>query len=952
VDANGTRYHLLLGEADWGACADRDRPPGDRPAPTLRDLWAADPASTALAWNPARAELTLRPNLYRFTPPASHQRLRPEDRRGAARDRYGNWYWIAPSGTEILVRSDGTSATSHFWSAGDGLACPDTPGPGEFGPVAPPPQPQALSLCGLAVTADHYLAVGVRATDSPPEPAGLLVFDLHAGGPPRRFLWPAEVRFAPFDLAPRPGGGVWVLDRDHARYWATDRHFRALRDGQADVPLPAPPDGFRPVAGPAPACRTEPGFPAGIDLFAASPLAARDPVAIEGLPDGTVLVLDRDPGAPFSRVFRYRFAEQLGPPASLAAITGVLAADQADGFTLTAHDFAFVPGDGAPDSDRIDVADAAGEQAFAFRVADGGRGLVLTALADYLPMRLFGGKALVTAGGDVYYDFADRWVPLAAQRRPRYADEAELYTPLGLPGDLASPPGSPGPRPAFDGRDPGCVWHRLLIDACLPPETELLVWSRAADDARDLARAGWRPEPAPYLRGDGSELPYAPRRTADRDGTWELLFQRAVGRFLQLKLVLCGNGRATPRLRALRAYYPRFSYLTRYLPAVYREDAGSASFLDRFLANPEGTFTATEDRVAAVQVLFDPDAAPAEALPWLARWFGVALDPVWDEARRRLFLKHALQVFQFRGTVLGLELALRLALEPCADESLFDPAAPPRPRGVRVVEQFRSRRTPGVVPGDVSAGPFPAPPAARWRPNQGGLALHRRYGEFLGVAPGQPPREFPVRRPADGAAAWEQFCTRTLGFVPQARDDDADRWRDFLARRYARVAALDQAYLAGWRSFAEVPLPAALPPDGPALRDWYQFEAVALATQRAAHRFTVLLPAPRQDTPDRAEQQRRLELARRVIDLEKPAHTVFDVKFYWAYFRVGAVRLGDDSVIDRGSRSPELLPPAVLGRGFVGGSFVAPGHPQDVTDRQVLGRDRLGRGRPLEGDPA
>src|SRR5262249_58396847 len=127
-------------------------------------------------------------------------------------------------------------------------------------------------------------------------------------------------------------------------------------------------------------------------------------------------------------------------------------------------------------------------------------------------------------------------------------------------------------------------------------------------------------------------------------GTWELLLQRAKGRYLQLKLVLRGNGRSSPRLRALRAYYPRFSYSARYLPAVYREDAESASFLERYLANPEGLLTALEDRVAAAQVLFDVRSAPGELLDWLAGWFGAALDPAWDEAKRRLFLRPALGV--------------------------------------------------------------------------------------------------------------------------------------------------------------------------------------------------------------------------------------------------------------------------------------------------------------------
>jgi len=53
-------------------------------------------------------------------------------------------------------------------------------------------------MSGLAVTCDHYQIVGLT------QPKGLLIFDLHAGGPPLEFNWPDNVEFAPYDLAPAP----------------------------------------------------------------------------------------------------------------------------------------------------------------------------------------------------------------------------------------------------------------------------------------------------------------------------------------------------------------------------------------------------------------------------------------------------------------------------------------------------------------------------------------------------------------------------------------------------------------------------------------------------------------------------------------------------------------------------------------------------------------------------
>ena len=111
--------------------------------------------------------------------------------------------------------------------------------------------------------------------------------------------------------------------------------------------------------------------------------------------------------------------------------------------------------------------------------------------------------------------------------------------------------------------------------------------------------------------------------------------------------------------------------------------------------------------------------------------------------------------------------------------------------------------------------------------------------------------------------------------------------------------------------------------------DWVQFEKQLLAMARTAHRFSVLLPVYAV-TEDPYEMDRQLRLARRIVELEKPVHTVFDVRFYWALNRVGEARLGLDTLLDVGSRAPQLIPDTVLGRAYVGASFV--GGPKSPTD--------------------
>ena len=75
--------------------------------------------------------------------------------------------------------------------------------------------------------------------------------------------------------------------------------------------------------------------------------------------------------------------------------------------------------------------------------------------------------------------------------------------------------------------------------------------------------------------------------------------------------------------------------------------------------------------------------------------------------------------------------------------------------------------------------------------------------------------------------------------------------------------------------------------------------------------------------------------------LEKPAHTLFDIRFYWAMNRVGEARLGLDSQLGPSSRAPALLPAMVLGRGWLGGGFVGGPPASAPQDADTVRRQRL-----------
>jgi phage tail-like protein len=972
MNVNSARFELLLGREDWGRCRDGD---GDG-AQTLDAAWKGavaspliDPDSLLPAWEEARKEVTLRPRLIELSATPTEQPFSLDVRRAVSADRHGNVYRIGDDRATLIVYSAGSRRESTFWPAIP-ADCADEPDRWyrDFQPLEIATSSGQDVFQALAVTDDDYLVVAYeRGTRR-----GFLAFDLVAGGPPMPTAWPEAVPIDVFDMAPRHGGGVWVLDRDRRLLWELDCRLAVVSLAQPSTTLvEGEVDDFQPLAGEVRE-RKPILFPGGIDLMG-NPGGVVRPIAVEMLDQGRVLILDVDEAMNRSRVVRLHREE--GTWIAHASRWLNEMPDLAHDFVLGhAHLFE------TTDEDKpLFIATRAGNQVRAYTVIDGPDAFDLTASTNLFPLRRFGARALVSIKEDGYYDSGITsvvWTPIVQQPRALYESRAQFVTLV------------------FDSFDVATTWDRIVLDACLPSDTAITIESRAGDEFESVLEGSppgfvaaqvigsWMPEPSPILRSNGSELPFL-RREAERAtrrengvGAWDLLLQSAKGRYLQLRITLSSaNGMGTPRLRALRVWSPRFSYPQRFLPAVYREDSTAGPFLERWLANLENTLTNIEDRVVNVQALFDARVVPAQTLAWLASWFDVAFDPAWDVHRQRLFVKRAMDYFRWRGTVHGLRLALELAFDPCISESAFDDPAPEgsQPRRIRIVETYQTRLVGALVagdPGSTESGPRIVKLEALWSPSEGNAGLVDRYAAFLGITASfsQQVTPFSLVAPVDDTASqWVAFTQAALGFVPAigaaerahwrnyvvARGAAPDgvalprdypqspadqerwlgfvaikdgswmrtRWQDFLARRYRSCEKLNRVWQATWPSFDVVALPDVLPETTAAQTDWLQFERQVLAMYRTAHRFSVLLPLA-DVTSDPTELERHLGLARRIVELEKPAHTVFDVRFYWAFFRVGEARLGLDTQIGSGSRARELVPEAILGRAYVGASFV------------------------------
>ena len=1016
MNVNGARFHLLLGRADWGRCLDSD----DDGALALDGWWSAQgspfptPPATLPAWDESRHEITLQPLAIELPATRGELPLTLDARRGAAADRYCNVYRIADDGLQLLVTSSGSGNEASFWPAepADCTQAREAARP-LFETHAPIVATAPEVYLAMAVTSDDYLVVAFRRATQ----RGLLSFDLIAGGSPDETLWPTP-GFEPFDMCAGADRGVWILDRINSRLWELDCKLAVVSTGRVEATLaPAQQDDFQPLSGPA---RERPAivFPAGLPLGGSAAWVI-DSIAIDTTAEGAVLLLDLDTAGNRSRVVRVRRD---------AANWEVDASAWLD--NTQAHDFVYAS---APRfqldkvaTPRLFITTTVGNQAEGFDVVDRATSFELRKAPELYPLRRYAGRALLAVCGNASYDSGlagaeppqtggapsrGRAQPVGAIRRPR-------WTPIVQQPRVRFQPDASFVTTVFDSNELGTTWDKLLLDACIPADTEVRVESRAGDEREDMVDAAdspagaqvvasWSPEPVPRLRTDGCELPWmrseavrATRREGGA-GAWELLFQKAKGRYLQLRIRLrSSNGTATPRVRALRVWSPRFSYSERFMPAAYREEPTQANFLERWLANFESTLTNIEDRVAQVQSLFDPRIVPAEALAWLAEWFDVALDPAWDERRHRLFVKHAMDFFRWRGTTHGLRLALELAFDPCFDEAMF---AEPRPhddgaRRIRIVEAYQTRLIGAVAAGDparaASDGPLAVTAQLLWTPPEGNGGLADRYAASQGrtSTPVEQITPFPLVAPP-GATGWNDFWMETLGFVPSAGADERSRWQTFLRSRYVIVEALNvqhgsayanmtsiplppdlaananaasdwndfcarasltrtrwQGFLAGryrrierlraahrtsWLRFDQIPLTDVLPATAAAQTDWLQFEGQLLAMYRTAHRFSVLLPVD-SVTGDPYVREQQLALARRMVDLEKPAHTVFDVRFFWAFNRVGEARLGLDTQLGAGSRAPELIPDAVVGRAYIGASYVGGAARPRAGDRLLI----------------
>jgi phage tail-like protein len=206
------------------------------------------------------------------------------------------------------------------------------------------------------------------------------------------------------------------------------------------------------------------------------------------------------------------------------------------------------------------------------------------------------------------------------------------------------------------------------------------------------------------------------------------------GRYLWLAFELTGTRSKSPRLLSVRVAYPGHDLL-RKLPKTLWRDQPERDFLFRYLMPIAAMLDEWESVSSLRHRLLDARIAPGEALPWLASFVGLAIDPCWPESVQRSMVAAAAGLFRTRGTVGSLKTMIEILSEGAE---------------VLIVEHFRLRG--GGVFGNEQVNH-----------SQAVLGGGFRVGGIIGEASDQPLAGLDVNQAEQGFDDFAHRFTVTLG---------------------------------------------------------------------------------------------------------------------------------------------------------------------------------------------
>jgi phage tail-like protein len=223
-------------------------------------------------------------------------------------------------------------------------------------------------------------------------------------------------------------------------------------------------------------------------------------------------------------------------------------------------------------------------------------------------------------------------------------------------------------------------WFTVHCDVSCPPDTHVQLFTRT-----ESAVGAAPPSPLTTTGALAAGVDAADVATPTAIGQWraapvgaaDVVILNEPARYVWVAIALAGDGHATPRISQLKLDDDACSWLE-HLPALYRRDDETRTFLQRALALFADEMGEAEAHLEELIRAIDPWSAPDDAgrqswLAWLAGWLAFPIAAAWSDSRRRRAVASAFALEATRGT--AESLAQLIELYAGATVRISDPAA-------------------------------------------------------------------------------------------------------------------------------------------------------------------------------------------------------------------------------------------------------------------------------------
>lgn len=296
-----------------------------------------------------------------------------------------------------------------------------------------------------------------------------------------------------------------------------------------------------------------------------------------------------------------------------------------------------------------------------------------------------------------------------------------------------------------------------------------------------------------------------------------------------------------------------------YLPAIYQEDP----FLGQFLVPFDDVLAGFEDLLSDIDRYFAPALTDSEFLPWLANWVALVLDEEWDDAKRRQLIGEAVELYRGRGTRYGLERYLEIYTERVPEIREWR-----WPGGMQIGV---ASRIGGPPPDDVDA-PLRIPPP----PSSPGDETRARITHVVRQEPVYHNYYVVTLEAAEGEGSPHQLYYRADQVEKvEVGDGYVGIWRFPPGGGPAELIDHESATVTRRDGLIDDRYALSVNTDGRRIEYSYEGDTWLIdeAQEERPYHFIVDVRVPAEDV-----ESVQIDKVRAIVDLEKPAHTVYYLK--------------------------------------------------------------------------